>query len=730
MADASSLPPPPAPAAVAPVASSQPSSSRSRSPSRYDSRDRDRSRDGRDDRGYSRDDRDRGSSRDYDRDRSSNGRDSYSRDHSRDRDYQSRDRGYGDRDSRDYGRDSYRDDPRSKRSRPSDDYDRDSKRLKTGERDGHSTYSSAPSGGYGSGGYGDRGSSSSGYGPAPPDGDASFYTPGSRDESQIFGKANTGINFSKVQEIKVTVSGTGAPPPIEHFDQTELHPSLKANIKLAKYDVPTPVQKHSIPIMLAERDLMASAQTGSGKTAAFLFPIISTLLKLADGRPLHSVDRFKVSPYALILAPTRELAVQIQQEAEKFTWRTPIKSCVVYGGAPYVKQAREVERGCDILVACPGRLVDMIDRGKISLRQIRFLCLDEADRMLDMGFEPQIRQIVLQRDMPPTRERRTVMFSATFPKEIQRLASDFLDHYIFLAVGRVGSTNEFISQRIKYVEEEGKLAAIVQELQAVPGLTLVFVETKRQADTLARDLANKGYPVTAIHGDRKQNEREYALELFRTGRTPILIATSVAARGLDIPNVAHVINYDLPNNIDDYVHRIGRTGRAGNVGVATSFYNNGANAALARELLDIVKDAKQEVPGWLQEAASKPVRALKASGRGGYGGGYGGRGSYGPPSRGGGGFGGSRGGYGGGGYGGGGGGYGGGGYGGGSSYGGSGGGYGGGSGGYGGGSSYGGSSYGGGGSSYGGGGSSYGSAGGAYGGSAGYGGGYSNSGGY
>eukprot|EP01122_Echinamoeba_exundans_P016995 TRINITY_DN87_c0_g1_i2.p1 TRINITY_DN87_c0_g1~~TRINITY_DN87_c0_g1_i2.p1 ORF type:complete len:373 (-),score=94.37 TRINITY_DN87_c0_g1_i2:544-1662(-) len=372
----------------------------------------------------------------------------------------------------------------------------------------------------------------------------------------------------------------------------------------------------------------------------------------------------------------------------------------------------------------------MIDRGKISLRQIRFLCLDEADRMLDMGFEPQIRQIVLQRDMPPTRERRTVMFSATFPKEIQRLASDFLDHYIFLAVGRVGSTNEFISQRIKYVEEEGKLAAIVQELQAVPGLTLVFVETKRQADTLARDLANKGYPVTAIHGDRKQNEREYALELFRTGRTPILIATSVAARGLDIPNVAHVINYDLPNNIDDYVHRIGRTGRAGNVGVATSFYNNGANAALARELLDIVKDAKQEVPGWLQEAASKPVRALKASGRGGYGGGYGGRGSYGPPSRGGGGFGGSRGGYGGGGYGGGGGGYGGGGYGGGSSYGGSGGGYGGGSGGYGGGSSYGGSSYGGGGSSYGGGGSSYGSAGGAYGGSAGYGGGYSNSGGY
>jgi len=237
-----------------------------------------------------------------------------------------------------------------------------------------------------------------------------------------------------------------------------------------------------------------------------------------------------------------------------------------------------------------GRLKDMYDRGYVSYSRIQFLCLDEADRMLDMGFEPQIREIVERSDLPPQKSRRTVMFSATFPKEIQRLAADFLSDYLFLAVGRVGQTSDFITQRVKLVEEHEKFNALMTELRAVRGLTLVFVETKRAADVVARSLIQAGFPVAAIHGDRKQSEREQALNSFRSGRTQILVATSVAARGLDIDNVAHVVNYDLPGNIDDYVHRIGRTGRAGNTGLATSFYN-GKNSNIVRELIDTLRDA-------------------------------------------------------------------------------------------------------------------------------------------
>jgi len=301
----------------------------------------------------------------------------------------------------------------------------------------------------------------------------------------------------------------------------------------------------------------------------------------------------------LILAPTRELATQIYQESLKFTYMTRLKPCVVYGGQDIRQQFRELEKGCDIVVATPGRLWDMIERARISMALIKYLIFDEADRMLDMGFEPQIRQIVQECDMP-RETRQTMMFSATFPKTIQRLASDFLQNYVFLTVGRVGSTTQNIKQRVVYCSQEyekkDKLMSILPECG---GLTLIFVETKRSADSLEDWLIREGINATSIHGDRSQQERESALAGFRCGRCPVLVATSVAARGLDIPNVLHVINYDMPNNIDDYIHRIGRTGRCGNTGTAIAFISE-KNRNVLRELYDTLKETNQPVEPWFE----------------------------------------------------------------------------------------------------------------------------------
>ena len=260
---------------------------------------------------------------------------------------------------------------------------------------------------------------------------------------------------------------------------------------------------------------------------------------------------------------------------------------------------KDLDAGCHLLVATPGRLIDLHDRGKIGLQNVRYLVLDEADRMLDMGFEPQIRDIVEKRDMPRTGSRLTAMFSATFPKEIQLLARDFLSNYIFLAVGRVGSTSVMITQRLEWVEENEKRSFLIDLLRTDPSaLTLVFVETKRGADDLERYLIMENYPAISIHGDKCQSEREEALRSFRSARKPILVATAVAARGLDISNVKFVVNFDLPTDIDEYVHRIGRTGRAGNSGEAISFFNE-KNRNIARDLHDIFTETQQEIPEFL-----------------------------------------------------------------------------------------------------------------------------------
>uniref|UniRef100_A0A3P9ANB3 RNA helicase n=1 Tax=Esox lucius TaxID=8010 RepID=A0A3P9ANB3_ESOLU len=422
---------------------------------------------------------------------------------------------------------------------------------------------------------------------------------------ELFSSGNTGINFEKYDDIPVEATGTNCPPHIDSFHDLDMGEIIMSNIALTHYSRPTPVQKYAIPVIKSKRDLMACAQTGSGKTAAFLVPVLSQIYTQGPGDASAAdsgkYGRRKQYPLSLVLAPTRELALQIYEESRKFAYRSRVRPCVVYGGADIGQQIRDLERGCHLLVATPGRLVDMMERGKIGLDYCNYLVLDEADRMLDMGFEPQIRRIVEQDTMPPKGIRQTMMFSATFPKEIQMLARDFLEDYIFLAVGRVGSTSENITQKVVWVEEGDKRSFLLDLLNATgkESLTLVFVETKKGADALEDFLYREGYACTSIHGDRSQRDREEALNHFRSGRCPILVATAVAARGLDISNVKHVINFDLPSDIEEYVHRIGRTGRVGNLGLATSFFND-KNSNITKDLLDILVEAKQEVPSWLE----------------------------------------------------------------------------------------------------------------------------------
>merc|ERR1719318_1165780 len=347
---------------------------------------------------------------------------------------------------------------------------------------------------------------------------------------------------------------------------------------------------------------MSCAQTGSGKTAAFLLPVITNLL--ANQAEFTSQLSEIQAPLALVVAPTRELATQIYNEARKFAMNTSLRPVVVYGGVSVAHQLRQVQSGCHLLVGTPGRLKDFIGKRKISLEKLKYLILDEADRMLDMGFMPDIKTLIYEHEMPEKGTRRTLMFSATFPEEIQKLAAEFLHEYVFLTIGKVGSTHSDIEQQVIQIDDASKRDKLVEILGNEGGnRNLVFVQTKRLADFLASYLCQNGFPTTSIHGDRFQAQREEALREFRSGQQTVLIATAVAARGLDIADVKQVINYDLPDEIEEYIHRIGRTGRIGNKGKAVSFFSSGRDEQLARSLVRTLADSEQVVPDWLEEAA-------------------------------------------------------------------------------------------------------------------------------
>merc|ERR1719476_442908 len=447
-----------------------------------------------------------------------------------------------------------------------------------------------------------------------------------KSELEVFGevkqRSTAGIDFDNYDAIPVQITGNNVEgmKPIQRFSEAKLADSLSDNLRRCGYDRPTPVQKHSIPIVCSGRDLMACAQTGSGKTCAFMVPCLESLLRSGPPANPSGARRPKAMPCGLVLAPTRELAAQIHVEACKFSFDTGIRCCIIYGGADMREQRMDLEKGCDILIATPGRLTDMCERGNVSLELVQFFILDEADRMLDMGFEPQVRQIVEQTGMGSRSKfpRQSMMFSATFAREVQHMARDFLHDYVFITVGRVGSASELITQHVVYA---GELKQKVRALEKAIGehlpkdfLAVVFVETKRAADTLELSLHESGVAVTAIHGDRSQQEREEALHAFKTGANPVLVATDVAARGLDIPNVALVVNFDMPKQLDDYVHRIGRTGRAGRKGVAIAFVNE--CCTYLAELGHLLVEAKQELPSWFSDLCRNAQRRVAGKGKG------------------------------------------------------------------------------------------------------------------
>jgi superfamily II DNA/RNA helicase len=348
------------------------------------------------------------------------------------------------------------------------------------------------------------------------------------------------------------------------FNNLGLAPELLKALTDSGYSTPTPIQAQAIPVALAGGDLMAGAQTGTGKTAAFALPLLQKLLPLANS----SASPAKHPVRALILVPTRELAIQVEASVKAYAKHTPLRSLVVYGGVDIKTQTPHLKTGVEVLVATPGRLLDHIEQKTLQLNQVQVLVLDEADRMLDMGFMPDLKRILAL--LP--KQRQNLMFSATFSNDIKKLADDFLSKPQLIEVARSNATNDNVTQKVYQVAQRDKEALLTQLLKSADATqVIVFTKTKITASRLSRSLEREGISADAIHGDKTQQERIKALDAFKTGTCTVLVATDVAARGLDISELPMVINYEIPGAPEDYVHRIGRTGRAGASGIAISF---------------------------------------------------------------------------------------------------------------------------------------------------------------
>ncbi|KAF5299842.1 hypothetical protein FQA39_LY11379 [Lamprigera yunnana] len=395
---------------------------------------------------------------------------------------------------------------------------------------------------------------------------------------------------------EISLKGKSIPNPVLTFEEANFPDYVNTEIRKIGFKSPTPIQAQGWPIALSGRDMVGIASTGSGKTLSYVLPAIvhinhqARLLK-GDG------------PVALVLAPTRELAQQIQQVATDFGHSSRIRNTCIFGGAPKGPQANDLMDGVEIVIATPGRLIDFLESNRTNLKRCTYLVLDEADRMLDMGFEPQIRKIIEQ--IRP--DRQTLMWSATWPKEVQSLATEFLKDYIQINVGSLQlSANHNILQIIDVCQEyekEAKLSTLLKEIMAeTENKTIIFIETKRRVDEITRKMKRDGWPAVCIHGDKSQQERDWVLQDFRSGKAPILVATDVAARGLDVEDVKFVINFDYPSNSEDYVHRIGRTGRSQRTGTAYTFFTS-VNANKASDLVAVLKEAKQVINPKLQEMA-------------------------------------------------------------------------------------------------------------------------------
>ena len=344
----------------------------------------------------------------------------------------------------------------------------------------------------------------------------------------------------------------------QSFDTLNLPPPLANALKQMKFMTPTPVQVASIPQALEGKDILGTAQTGTGKTGAFGIPVLAQLYKDPSKR-------------ALILAPTRELAAQIHSVFRRMASGTDISGVLLVGGESFNRQVREIGRRFDYIVATPGRLNDHLEQRTLSLSRIELLVLDEVDRMLDMGFIAQVKRIVRH----VSSVRQTLLFSATFPAELKTLADGFLRNPVRVEIGQMAIPVETVTEETLYTTEEGKKALILKELESRKGRTLVFARTKRRATLLAKLIHQKGHNVVFLHGGRSQSQRQDALKKFRLGTHRIMVATDLAGRGIDVVDIEHVINYDVPATREDYIHRVGRTARCGKGGKALNLLISG-----------------------------------------------------------------------------------------------------------------------------------------------------------
>ncbi|XP_038206225.1 ATP-dependent RNA helicase p62-like [Zerene cesonia] len=395
-----------------------------------------------------------------------------------------------------------------------------------------------------------------------------------------------------INEHKITIIGEDVPKPYRDIDVSGFPDYIKSFLKEQGFTSPTVIQSQAWPIALKGDNFVGIAQTGTGKTLAYLLPAV-VHIKEAQARRGRG-------PRVLVLAPTRELARQIEEVAKEFQKSLNIRCLCIYGGVSRSRQADELQYGVDILIATPGRLNDFIDSKVTNLSRCGYVVLDEADRMLDMGFEPQIRKAL--EGVPY--ERQILMFSATWPKEVQHLAKDYLGKFVQVNVGSTDLTaNHNITQHIHVVQQHEKMDKLKEIMHDISGQgcgkILVFTNTKRFVDSLTLTLRRNKWSAVGIHGDKSQMQRDNIINKFRSGGTNILVATDVAARGLDVDGITHVINFDFPNTTEDYIHRIGRTGRSQNKGVSHTILSD-EDGRQAKSLIAVLKEANQEIPQELE----------------------------------------------------------------------------------------------------------------------------------
>ncbi|XP_065176052.1 probable ATP-dependent RNA helicase DDX41 [Sycon ciliatum] len=396
------------------------------------------------------------------------------------------------------------------------------------------------------------------------------------------------------KKLHILVEGDDVPPPCKTFRSMKLPPAIISGLKKKSITHPTPIQIQGIPAILNGRDMIGIAFTGSGKTLVFTLPLVMFCLEQERRLPFVTGE----GPYGLIICPSRELATQTFEGLEHFSAALTssglptLRSVLAIGGIGMREQSDGIRRGCHMMVATPGRLMDLLNKKILNLEVCRYLCLDEADRMIDLGFEENIREIFSYFKG----QRQTLLFSATMPKKIQNFARSALVRPVTVNVGRAGAANLDVIQEVEYVKHEAKVVYLLECLQKTAPPVLIFAEKKSDVDDIHEYLLLKGVNAVAIHGGKSQEERSWSVKEYRAGNKDVLVATDVASKGLDFPNVQHVINFDMPADIENYVHRIGRTGRCGKTGVATTFINKSCDESVLLDLKHLLVEARQKLP--------------------------------------------------------------------------------------------------------------------------------------